>query len=678
MEFIYPGILFGLFALALPVVIHLFNFKRHKTVYFSNIELLRNIKQQTNKTNKLKHLIILLLRLLLIFSLVISFAQPYFPSENQLIPNVQNLTGIYIDNSKSMQSQGDGASLFDQARQGAKQLISETDKETRFVITENNFLPKHNFTLNGQEATIDIDDLPFAAPPSEFSQIIRHFKNLKFSSDFEQKTLYFFSDFQKSIFNQNEMESDTSLNLVLVQSESSTKNNVYIDSCWFSSPVVQAGFVADLIVRIKNAGTEDIKGLPVQLKINDIQKSVSNIDIEAGKHTETKLQLMVDKPGIYRGLLSINDYPIVFDDDLYFSFTIAQQIKVLEINQLVQNYWLKTLFEQEPLFKYESRNVKQLDFQGINDFNLIIINELTTIPPSLDLSLKEFVKQGGNLVILPGQQVNAGTNTFYRDFGFQYAKDADTSKTSVFKLNDNHFLFKDIFVKLPENADLPVVIKYFPIQLLAGSSAFSLMEMLNGNPFLLGNQFGLGQIYAFAFPFNEKWSNFSQNNLFVPLMYKMSFINNSNTGLYAVPGQTDRYTLRSNRMDDQPFRIVAIKDNFEIIPENRFTEGKTDLIFHGMIPSPGFYNIMLGDSLVSSIAFNENRKESVLEYYNETEVMKLLPEEKFKSVTFIKNNQSEMRNIVKNSESGRQLWKFFIILALIFMFAEGLLLRLWK
>jgi hypothetical protein len=678
MEFIYPGVLFGLFALALPVVIHLFNFRRHKTVYFSNIELLRNIQQQTNKTNKLKHLVILLLRLLLIFSLVLAFAQPFFPSDNQLIPNEQQLIGIYIDNSKSMQSQGDGASLFDEARQMAKQLISETGKETRFVITDNNFQPKHNFTFSGQEAALSIDDLPFVAPPSEFTQIIRHNKNLKAYSDFNHKTLYFFSDFQKSIFNQNEIEGDSNLNLVLVKSESSAKNNVYIDSCWFSSPVVQAGFVSDLIVRIINAGSDDVKSLPVQLKINDIQKSVSNIDIEAGKQTETKFQLLVDNPGFYRGLLSINDYPIVFDDDLYFSFSIAQHIKVLEINQLEQNYWLKTLFEQNPLFKYESRNIKQLDFQGINDYNLIIINELTIIPNSLVLSLVEFVKQGGNLVILPNQKSNAGANAFYSNFGFQYIMDADTSKTRVFKLNETHFLFKDVFFKLPENADFPLVIRYYPIVLQKGSSAFSLMEMLNGNSFLIGNQFGLGQVYAFSVPLNEKWSNFSQNNLFVPLVYKMSFINNSNKGLYAVPGQTDRYTLRSNMLDDLPFRIVSTTNNFEIIPENRFREGKTDLIFHGMVPSSGFYNILQGDSLVGSIAFNENRKESVLDYYDEADVLKLIPKEKFKSITFIKNNQTDMHNVVKNSEQGRQLWKFFIILALIFMFAEGLLLRFWK
>jgi len=64
MRFLYPNMLWGLLALLIPILIHLFNFRRHKLVYFSNTAVLRSIQQENAKTRKLKYLVTLLLRCL--------------------------------------------------------------------------------------------------------------------------------------------------------------------------------------------------------------------------------------------------------------------------------------------------------------------------------------------------------------------------------------------------------------------------------------------------------------------------------------------------------------------------------------------------------------------------------------------------------------------------------------
>ena len=79
MRFLYPNMLWGLLALLIPILIHLFNFRRHKLVYFSNTAVLRNIQQENAKTRKLKYLVTLLLRCLFIAALVLAFAFPYRP-----------------------------------------------------------------------------------------------------------------------------------------------------------------------------------------------------------------------------------------------------------------------------------------------------------------------------------------------------------------------------------------------------------------------------------------------------------------------------------------------------------------------------------------------------------------------------------------------------------------------
>jgi hypothetical protein len=80
MIFLYPSVLFFLLALAIPIIIHLFNFRRYKKIYFSNVAFLKNIQTESEKKSKLKHLLVLLSRLLAFAALIVAFSQPYIPT----------------------------------------------------------------------------------------------------------------------------------------------------------------------------------------------------------------------------------------------------------------------------------------------------------------------------------------------------------------------------------------------------------------------------------------------------------------------------------------------------------------------------------------------------------------------------------------------------------------------
>jgi len=100
MSFLYPQFLYGLFALSIPIIIHLFNFRRRRKVFYSSTEFLRNIKEASTSKLKIKHWLILFSRLLFITALVLAFAQPYIPAQEQRSSD-QDIY-IYLDNSASM------------------------------------------------------------------------------------------------------------------------------------------------------------------------------------------------------------------------------------------------------------------------------------------------------------------------------------------------------------------------------------------------------------------------------------------------------------------------------------------------------------------------------------------------------------------------------------------------
>ena len=120
MQFLYPAFLWALTALAIPIILHLFYFRRYKKVFFSNLRFLREVKEETSARNKLRNLLILLARLLAMAGIIFAFAQPVIPLKNAVKAGIRDVS-VFIDNSFSMQSFGKDLSLFDKARQKAKE-----------------------------------------------------------------------------------------------------------------------------------------------------------------------------------------------------------------------------------------------------------------------------------------------------------------------------------------------------------------------------------------------------------------------------------------------------------------------------------------------------------------------------------------------------------------------------
>lgn len=116
MSFIYPYFLFGLAAISIPIIIHLFHFRRYKKIYFSSTKFLHQITDETEKQSKLKHLLVLLARILVVSCLVLAFARPYIPYTENLVSIEGNAVAIYIDNSFSMEDESASGTMLDMAK----------------------------------------------------------------------------------------------------------------------------------------------------------------------------------------------------------------------------------------------------------------------------------------------------------------------------------------------------------------------------------------------------------------------------------------------------------------------------------------------------------------------------------------------------------------------------------
>src|SRR5688572_25300128 len=154
MTFLYPSFLWALAALSIPILIHLFNFRKTTRVYFSNNRFLRQVKEVTTAKRRLKHYLILASRLLFITFLVLAFAQPIIPASEQLGSSHRVI--LYIDNSQSMSAQLDNKSQgLEAALKFAQSIIELFPADTRYTILTNDFAPFSN-TFKTKPEALDI------------------------------------------------------------------------------------------------------------------------------------------------------------------------------------------------------------------------------------------------------------------------------------------------------------------------------------------------------------------------------------------------------------------------------------------------------------------------------------------------------------------------------------------
>jgi hypothetical protein len=143
MNFLYPSFLFALSAVIIPIIIHLFNFRSYKTVYFSNVQFLKDIKQETRSKSTLKHLLVLISRIFAISALVFAFSQPFIPADTSNGGQNNYAVCIYVDNSFSTQAESKYGTVSEVIKKKALETAEIYPENTQFLYLTNDFEQKH-------------------------------------------------------------------------------------------------------------------------------------------------------------------------------------------------------------------------------------------------------------------------------------------------------------------------------------------------------------------------------------------------------------------------------------------------------------------------------------------------------------------------------------------------------
>ncbi|MDD3877072.1 MAG: BatA domain-containing protein [Bacteroidales bacterium] len=680
MKFVNPYILYGLFLLAIPIIIHLFNLRRYTVVYFTNVKFLKEIKEETRKKSKLKNILILISRLLLITCLVLAFARPYIPGETNRIISQRDFISIFIDNSFSMQTGDMQGNLLETAKKSALDLLKTYRNTDAFQILTNDFEATHQRIITQDECKELIADVDFSYTSRNLSEIIERQMNLSQTFSGKQRFLYIISDFQKNISDFSEIQTDSNVKIILIPLKATKVNNIFIDSLWFETPVKRLNQNLTLFARINNLSDADVEKVPAKLMINNQQRALNTFDCQANGSVIVEFPFKINQTGIHNASVEFPDYPVIYDDKMYFSFMVYEDIKILSINKNNENVYIKNLFRNDTAFTLIQMHENNVDYQAFSRYNLIILNALNNLSSGLGNEIIKYVENGGHLFLIPGEQTDLNNyNSFLSQLSPLALNNLDTHKVKMSYINLEHAIFKNVFERRPENMSFPDIKKHYPIISGSRTQGEDVLKLANGHTFLSSHRFGKGTFYIMSSPLDEAFSAFPLHPLFVPVVFNIALNSIRVSPLYYTLGVDNIIEMTEMTPSDfDILKVVHTESEIEFIPQQQNSPSGLNLNLHDQIFKSGNYIVKGNDKEISCFSFNCDRDESYLEYLSPKDIKQLIKENNLKNISVYDTSERSLSLLINDVDNGRKFWKLFVILALVFFVTETLLIRFWK
>jgi hypothetical protein len=605
MGFANPAALWGLLALTVPILVHLFDFRRSVTVAYSDVRLLKNLVQQQSSTRNLKRWLLLLIRCLLIILVTLAFAKPFLGASPKL--GKREAVGIFIDNSPSMSAEGKEGPLLEMAKEAAREVIQGRPADTRYLLTcFGNSAP--TFRLRSKEEALEaIDQMTYTNASKTISQAIQKLKEGLANAPVNGRKIFLFSDFQKSQW--GTFSNDSSIRILAGILKAEEQNNIFIDSAWFSTPVLGLNRPVSIVYQIVNEGEIDQKEKNIRLKSGDQLLASGKFSVKAGQKTTDTLSFRPNQAGWHDFTLEIDDQPIEFDNRFTLAAQVNRKVPVLIVaeNNIAQK--IRLILNENDGFSTQIASPGNIPYDQINNFDAIFIQGIPSWNLGLKDALQSFLDRRKSLVYFSGK--NTQNEAILSSWGIQLGSIQGTSTTEKVELEDP--IFRGVFSKIPQNTRWPSLISWKSV----GGSGVPIFKSGNGDSWMSRFSVQGSQVFVSGADLSSASSDFTQNALFVPFIYQTALQGNAASPPSFRLGQGAKFITALPYSSQKPIELTSNRDT--IIPVQTSFNGNVQLDFSQVPNEPGFYrfNQELG------FAFNVPTFESQLKFPNEDDLSTL-------------------------------------------------------
>ncbi|MDQ6476785.1 BatA domain-containing protein [Dyadobacter sp. LHD-138] len=686
MSFLFPSFLWGLLAISVPIAIHIFNFRRTKRIFFTNVAFLKAVETQTRSIRKIKHWLVMTARILAIACLVFAFAQPFLPGKSDASVNRKGITSLYLDNSFSMQNESNSKRYLDIATNRLNELLGLFKNATSLQLVTNDFSAQEQGLYPAEKIRDRFTTIGLSHTPRTLEQVYKRQENLVSKHQNGGKNQFFwFSDFQKSTTGDlSKLKTDSLNQLFLVPVQAVAEKNIFVDSVWLNTPFIRELQNNILFVKVSNSGSGDAKKVVLKLSLDNTQSSTASVNVPANGSALAKFNFNLKGKGYKQGKVTFDDFPVTFDNDYYFVLNASPLIRILHIyGQKYAGNYIDNVYANDSLFALQSYTAQNVDPGLIKNSDMVLLEGVEQPSGMLAAEIQDFVKKGGSLTIIPPAVPNTGSYTSLVQNlgvnGLNTEKTANREMIAIAAPDRNNPFFSDVFeesIRQEINLNLPEASPAWNWN----SAGQILLSLRSGQPYLSQISSGKGKIYLFAAPLIPEFGSMAQHAIFVPIMYKMAalsvraqrtaFTFDENPIALTVNNESQNsvYKLRRNKTEVIPVQKIVGNQLLLEIPQGDQTGNGLDA---------GYFELIKDNKVEQLLALNHNNGESKLDYYTPTELRNIFSGQKNVQV-FDKIDDDAFAQEFQQQNLGTSLWKYFLYAALFFLLVEIVLIRLMK
>ncbi len=678
MKFAHPYILYFLLLLIIPIIIHLFNFRRYKKIYFSSLQFIKKIEKETNATKTLRHYIILACRLLAFAALILAFAQPYFPTSSKSIDSTL-IVPIYLDNSYSMSAKGSNGNLLNQAKATVRQITDAYPRDQQFMLVTNSLEGADFHTITRAELQDQLESIQLSPVPRSITAPLESIKEYLNASTFKgSKHYYVVSDFQSRNLDQTSSNIDTSANYTFLQVEPQIKSNLYIDSIWFDQPFQRVNVNNTLNIRIQNTGDDKLTNIEIDLKVDNVKRQAL-VDLNANNSTVARMNYTDKSTGLKDGVVEVMDANLSFDNRLYFTYKVEKTVNVLIINDEKSTSFPELVYKTDDYYTVSETSINQLKMSTLNEADLIVLNELKTISSGIQTQLKQLVDNGIHLLIIPSPKFNKTTyNQLLNTFQLPYYQGVENQEMRIGKIFSKRSFFNGMFSKEVDKIRMPPLTHYIASSTPTNANYNTLIQYENGMP-LLVKQGKHQNVFAFYTAIEPNFNNFGKSALFSSVLLRIGEISQDQVPLSLVLGSSDTYRIR--RLNNKDEALFLKQKDISFVPELNNQSGFTSISVSNAIDNQsikdGIYGIYTRQNEIGKLALNYNRAESDMKYATEKEINNY-----FKTLNISRLNTKQISTLSDiqqiSIQKPHEYWRILLILALLFFLLEMSVIIFWK
>jgi hypothetical protein len=660
MSFLNPFFFVGALALAVPILVHLVKRDKSEIVRFSSLMFLLRIPKKAVRQQKLRNLLLMAMRLLLLALLIAAFARPYLVrSDGAVAADSGNRAVVMLlDNSYSMsygtnfeRMKSEALSRINQLAPGeSAALISFSDRAALLGSP----------TTDPNELRVLVDDLEPSSNRTSYYEAFTLADRVLAQLEGYDRELVVISDFQRNGWNRSARESviDSNVRTDLVDLGIENPVNVGLDSVGLEATAFTRTYESQVISRVNNHSLSDSVTVTIALEINDreVERRQVTIPPESSELVEfTGFDLPM---GYSRGRVRIEDSDeLEADNEFLFVILRRDRLRVLiaDAGRARQSFFLEQAFSAAPdlPFAVEVRRTSDLNAADLEDFEVVILNDVPRLTDEVADKLDEMRGMGQGLLVFLGE--NADVNWWNTvaslpvRLGDKVFVESDRNQAfySLTSYEGSH----DIFSPLEEGARLTLnTARFFAFsELLPKEGSIVVARFEDGSAAMVDSSTETPGLLVVGSPVDNVWNDLPLNVSFLPVVHEMVRY------LAAYSESSAWYQLG----EAVPVTVGAAQTAALIDPNgDRLTLAETSTTGRRFFTpdQPGFHELRVGPETIQ-VAVNRPAGESLLE--------KMPPDELMASVQRL---EGEVRRAALLAESDvdnyaeRQNWWWYLFL----------------